>query len=97
MRDHGSEVSCGHDLECFDRFSNSSDLIDLKQQVIAGFIFDCFLGSEGIRDEQIIANDFNFISDLRGERSIRRPVILIEGVFDRENRVLRREICEVFD
>ena len=61
-----------------------------QQQRVAGFGFDGGLNSLGVGDGEIITDELN----LRGAHEVgpRRPIILIEGVFDGNDRVFRDKV-----
>ena len=61
-----------------------------QQQRVAGFGFDGGLNSLGVGNGEIITDELN----LRGAHEVapRRPIILIEGVFDGNDRVFRDKV-----
>jgi hypothetical protein len=61
-------------------------LVNLEQKTVASLLLDGGLDPERVRDGQIVTDDLD--TTLLGEMSPSFPIILIERIFDRNDRVL---------
>lgn len=94
---HRAEASSSDDIKGVDGLSDRTYLVDFQEEIVACFIFDCFSCSPWVCHEEIVSDYLHFMTDLRGERSVCFPIILVEGVFDGEDGVFIDEGSEVFN
>ena len=85
VRHHDSPVVRLSELSSLDRLGDRADLVDLEQKTVACLLLDGRLDTEGVRDCQVITDDRNAcLTQYRPSF----PVILVEGVLNRRDRVL---------
>lgn len=75
---------------CINRFSDSTDLVDLEQQSVAGFFLMGLLNAPPVRREEIIADQLDGAICI--ERCPSRPVVLPEWVLQQYDRVLFKDL-----
>ena len=73
-----------------DGLGDSSDLVDLEQQGIAGVLLNGGGDTDGVGDGQVIADDLDVGG--AGQVGPGRPVILIKGILDRDNGIVGSEV-----
>ena len=80
-----------------DGLGDCPDLVDLEQETVASFLLDSGLDTEGVCDSKVVADDLD--ATLLGEVNPSLPIILIEGILDRDDGVLLSvadvEVCEL--
>ena len=69
-----------------DGLGDRPDLVDLEQETVASFLLDSSLDAEGVCDGKVVADDLD--ATLRVEVGPSFPVVLIEGILDRDDGVL---------
>ena len=69
-----------------DGLGDGSNLVDLEQETIASFLLDSSLDTEGVCDSKVVPDDLD--ATLRGKVGPSLPIVLIEGILDRDNGVL---------
>ena len=69
-----------------DGLGDGTNLDNLEQETVAGLLLDGGLDTEGVGHGQVVTNDLD--AAVGGEVRPRLPVILVEGVFDRDDGVL---------
>jgi len=80
------------ELSSLDRLGDGTDLVDLEEETVASLLLNGSLDPRGVGDSQVITNDLDL--GVLGKVSPGLPVILVEGVFDRDNvRTSRRARC----
>lgn len=75
-----------------DGLGDGTDLVDLEQETIASLLFNGSLDAERVGHSEIVTDDLD--TTLGSEVSPRLPVILVEGVLDGDDGVLR-DVAEV--
>lgn len=75
-----------------DGLRDGTNLVNLEQETVAGLLLDGGLDTEGVGHGQVVTNDLD--AAVGGEVRPRLPVILVEGVLNRDNRVLL-DVAEV--
>jgi len=89
-----SRVACalGHvdGLYCL---GDCANLIEFDENRVAGTHFDAFGEALGICDEEVVANNLDFIAQCFGEFDIAFPVVLIETIFDGYYGVFIDPVC----
>ena len=75
-----------------DRLRDGTDLVNLEEETVAGLLLDRSLDAERVGDREVVADDLD--AGLAGEVAPRLPVVLVEGVLDRHDRVLL-DVAEV--
>ena len=75
-----------------DRLRDGTDLVHLEEETVAGLLLDRSLDAERVGDREVVADDLD--AGLAGEVAPRLPVVLVEGVLDRHDRVLL-DVAEV--
>lgn len=63
-----------------------ADLVNLEQKTVASLLLDGSLDTQGVCYSQVITDNLN--AAVLGEVGPRFPIILVEGVLDRDDRVL---------
>lgn len=86
VRDHDAPSSAESILGGLDGLGDGADLVDLQEKGIARLELDGLLDEGGVGDSQVITNDLE-VGGLE-EVGPGLPVILSEGVLDRDDRVL---------
>ncbi len=79
--DRGVAVAHG-ELDGFEGFGEGADLVDLHEDGVGGFGFDAFLEELGVGDEEVIADELDFVAELVGEFFPAVPVVFGHAVFD---------------
>ena len=74
-----------------------ADLVDLDQDRVAGALGDALRQALRVGDEEIVAHDLHVLAQALGHRHVAVPVVLVEGVLDRDDRVLRGPAGEQLD
>src|SRR5688572_6652859 len=69
-------------------FGERPDLVDLDQDRVGDAAGDAALEAGGLGDEEVVADELAARAELVGERLPAGPVVLIEAVLDRDQRVL---------
>ena len=81
-----------------DGLGDRSDLVDLKQETVAGFFLDSGLDTKGVCDSEVVTDNLN--ATLGGEMGPSLPIVLVKGVLDGDDGVLvnvaQVEVCELF-
>jgi len=92
VRDDGG-VACalGH-VDGFDGLGEGADLVELNEDGVAGAHLDALRQALRVGDEEIVADDLDFLSKGLGEFDIAVPVVLVEAVFDGDNGVLVHQL-----
>ena len=75
-----------------DGLGDGANLVDLEQQAVARLLLDGGLNSQRVCDGQVITD--NLDTALLRDVSPRLPVVLVEGVLDRHDRILL-DVAEV--
>ncbi|KAI3494687.1 hypothetical protein L1887_40503 [Cichorium endivia] len=74
------------ELRRLDRLGDGADLVDLEQQTVARLLLDGRLDAQGVGDRKVVADDGD--AGVGAQVRPRLPVVLVEGVLDRGDRVL---------
>jgi len=85
VRSHHAPAALLAHFHRIDRLSDCPDLIYLQQQSIACFLIDGRLHTGDIGHGEVVPNHLRLYSDLRSECGPPFPVVLVEGVFDRDD------------
>ena len=72
-----------------DRLGDGADLVDLEQQRVARLLLDGRLDARRVGHEQVVADDLAEARGGEGRGVV--PVVLVEGVLDRDDRVVLAE------
>lgn len=88
--DHDTPLGVVGVVGGLDRLGDGSDLVDLEQKGVSGLLLNGSLDSDGVGDGQIITDNL----DVGGGDKVRPggPVVLSEGVLERDNGVLLDEL-----
>src|SRR3546814_7012127 len=70
------------------RRSSDLDLVDLHQHGVALSTVDAALEPLHVGDEQVVADQLGAGAELVGDRLPTVPVLLVEGVLDRDDRIV---------
>ncbi len=84
-------------LDRINRFGHRADLVDLDQDAVGDALVDAALESLDIGDEQVVADELDFVAELERHLLPCRPVIFAAAVFDAADRVLVAPIGEEVD
>mmetsp|Transcript_14093 Transcript_14093/g.37517 ORF Transcript_14093/g.37517 Transcript_14093/m.37517 type:complete len:501 (-) Transcript_14093:189-1691(-) len=79
-------------LDCINGLRDSADLVDLQQEGIASLIVDGLLHARDVSHRQVIADHLSGSADTGGEGGPARPVVLVEGILDGDQRVVRGQL-----
>jgi hypothetical protein len=83
VRDHNAPA-CGVGVRGgLEGLGNTSDLVDLEKEGVAGFSLDRVFDTDGVGDCEIVTDDLTIV--LGAEVSPGLPVVLIEGILDTAN------------
>ena len=86
---HDTPVVGLGELNSLDRLGDGSDLVDLQQETVTGLLLNGSLDPLGVGHSQVITDDLNLVG--LGEVGPSIPVVLVKGVFDRDDGVLLGE------
>ena len=70
------------------RLGEGTDLIDLQQQGVTGLLVNTGLDSGRVSDQQIVTDNLSVFTNTLSKVNVAFPVILIEGVLDRNNWIV---------
>mmetsp|Transcript_16922 Transcript_16922/g.45876 ORF Transcript_16922/g.45876 Transcript_16922/m.45876 type:complete len:217 (+) Transcript_16922:278-928(+) len=87
MRHHHTPTRGDGQLRGLNRFCDGADLVHLEQQRVAELLLTCHAHALGIGDQQVVAHDLRLRPNHCLELGIGFKVVLIEGVFDGDERV----------
>jgi len=68
------------------RLAHRADLVELDQNGVGGLLFDAAFNEGGVSHEDVVADDLNAIALSRRLRRETRPIVLVEPVFNGNNR-----------
>mmetsp|Transcript_2860 Transcript_2860/g.6076 ORF Transcript_2860/g.6076 Transcript_2860/m.6076 type:complete len:337 (+) Transcript_2860:473-1483(+) len=88
---HNTPASILGHFHGLNRLGDRSDLVDLKQQRVASTLIDGFLDALGVGHEQVITDDLARLAHLLGHGLVRIEIVLVEGVLDRNHRIVLNE------
>mmetsp|Transcript_9809 Transcript_9809/g.18797 ORF Transcript_9809/g.18797 Transcript_9809/m.18797 type:complete len:327 (+) Transcript_9809:301-1281(+) len=88
MRGHDTPTVLLGKFDGVNGFRDGANLVDLEQEAVGSLLFDGLLNLDGVRYGQVVANNLDFIADGSDDLAPVRPVILVKGIFDRDNGVL---------
>lgn len=89
VRDHDAPAGSVRVLGGLDGLGESADLVDLEEKGVAGLLLDGSLDALGVSHSQVITDNLE-VGGLE-EVGPSLPVILSEGVLDRDDRILLRQ------
>src|SRR4029453_12621909 len=72
-----------------------TDLVDLDQQGVGRGRLDALLQADRVGDEEVIANQLDLVTDSVGEGLPAFPVVLVQRVFNGDQRVVGNELSVV--
>ena len=85
VRDHDTPA-CGVGVRGgLEGLGNTSDLVDLEKERVAGFSLDRVFDTDGVGDREIVTDDLTIVSG--AEVSPGLPVVLIEGILDTASKL----------
>ncbi len=88
VADHrGVAGAVGH-LDGLEGLGQGADLVDLDQDAVGAALGDALRQALGVGDEEVVADDLDLVAQGLGDRGVAGPVVLVERVFDRDDRVL---------
>ena len=87
MRDNGGVTRVLRHTYRIDGFGNRADLIELNQNGVTGFLFNTALQPFGVGNKEVVADNLNFTAEFFGQTGIALPIILIERIFNRNDRI----------
>mmetsp|Transcript_46026 Transcript_46026/g.144785 ORF Transcript_46026/g.144785 Transcript_46026/m.144785 type:complete len:418 (-) Transcript_46026:660-1913(-) len=79
-------------VDRLDRLGDGADLVHLEQQRVASLVVDGLLHARRVRHQQVVADDLARLAELGRHRSVRRKVVLVKGVLDRDHRVVTAKL-----
>src|SRR5437868_1126361 len=92
MRDYRGVAIATCKIDCIQRLADRTDLVDLDEDGIRDALVDAFLQALGIGDEQVVANQLNFVTSELGKFLPTFPVIFGEAVLDGNDRIVIRPL-----
>jgi phosphopyruvate hydratase len=87
MRHHGGVSRRVRLFHRFNRFRQTTDLVNLDQNRIADFGFNAALQTLNVGDKQIVAHQLHAIADALRQFHVTFPVVFIETVFNRNDGI----------
>mmetsp|Transcript_18383 Transcript_18383/g.47316 ORF Transcript_18383/g.47316 Transcript_18383/m.47316 type:complete len:211 (+) Transcript_18383:255-887(+) len=89
VRGHDAPATLLAELHRIDGLSHGADLVDLQQQRVARAHLQSLLDARWVGDEEVVAHDLDLGANRVHHRLVRVPVVLVEGILDGHQRVLR--------
>mmetsp|Transcript_12165 Transcript_12165/g.36664 ORF Transcript_12165/g.36664 Transcript_12165/m.36664 type:complete len:247 (+) Transcript_12165:149-889(+) len=80
------------ELDGVDGLRESADLVDFEEERVAGVVGDGALDAFGIRHREVVADDLDLVADALDQRRPGLPVVLVEGVLDRDDGEVGAEV-----
>mmetsp|Transcript_117262 Transcript_117262/g.163140 ORF Transcript_117262/g.163140 Transcript_117262/m.163140 type:complete len:324 (-) Transcript_117262:619-1590(-) len=88
VRGHDTPAALLAELHRVDRLSHGTDLVDLQEQGVARLVVNRLLHARDIGHGEVITDHLRRNADLLGEELPSSPIILVEGVLDRDHGVV---------
>ena len=67
---------------------DGANLVDLEQEGVAELLVNASLDALRVRDEQIVTDDLDAVTNLLRHLDVGGEVVLVEGILDRDDRVV---------
>lgn len=87
MADHNAPAGGLTHVGGLNRLGDSADLVDLQEQSVAKLLVNTSLDTGRVGNQKVVTNNLDTLVKLLGHFDVRCKVILVEGIFDRDNRV----------
>ncbi len=88
VADDGGVAEAAGEFDGFEGFGDGADLVDLDQDGVGDLLLDSLLQALRVGDEEVVADELDFVADLLGEELPAVPVVFGEAVFDGDDGVL---------
>ena len=85
--DRGEAGTIGH-LDGLQGFGQSANLVHLDQDAVGAALGDASRQALGVGHVEVVANDLDFVPQRLGEGRVAGPIVLVEWVLDRDDRIL---------
>jgi hypothetical protein len=92
MGDHDTPSSSLRHVRSFNALSDGTDLVNLEEESVAHLLVDSSLNTGGVGDKEIISDNLAGLSHTFGHSGVGREIILVERIFNRDNRVIGCQI-----
>ena len=89
VRHHSSPALGLSHVVSLDGLSHAADLVNLKEEPVAGLLLDSGGDPLGVGDQEVISHDLDFCAG--SQLGVPLPVILVKGVLNTDNRVVLDE------
>ena len=97
MADHRGPCVALRERDGVHRLGQRPDLVDLDEHAVRGPLVDGAPDEGRVGDEQVVADELDTIAQARGEPAPARPVLLVEPVLDRHDRIAVHEVRPQLD
>src|SRR5690554_1468459 len=88
MADYAGIAGARRQIDGIERLGDRADLVDLDENGVGDALVNAAPKALGIGDKEVVAHKLNRVAKHLGQRAPALPVILIQAVFDADNRVL---------
>src|SRR5690606_1880077 len=92
VADHAGPAGAVRALHRVEGLGERADLVDLDQHAVGGAAGDAAADALDVGDEEVVADQLDAIAEALGERLPAVPVLLVEAVLDRHDRVAVDEV-----
>jgi len=97
VRKHAGVAVLFGELDGIKGLGQGPDLVDLDEDRVGGAGFDPFLEELDVGNEQVVADQLDFLTEAVGQQLPAIPVAFIAAVFNREDRVFFAEAGQKLD
>ena len=97
MGDDGCVAICVRKLNRLQRFGQRPDLVHLQEDRVADALVDAPLQPRRIRNEDVVSDELHAVAELYGQFGPRPPLVLGQGILERDDRVGIDEPAEELD
>ena len=88
VADDGGVAEAAAELDGIEGLGDGADLVDLDEDRVGDFFLDSVAQAEGVGDEEVVADELDFVAKDFGEMLPAGPVVFGEAVFDADDGVL---------
>ena len=92
MRDHRCIAGLVGHIDGGQRLRQRADLVGLDEDGIGNVLVDALLQDLGVGDEQVIADELDFLAEGLREDAPSFPIALAHAVLDRDDGILAGEV-----
>ena len=95
MADHGAVAGFARERDRLQRLGERADLVDLDQDRIGDARLDPTTQALGVGDEHVVAHELQARAQALGERTPALPVLLVDAVLERDDRIAPAQLRPV--